>query len=506
MIQFPDIITVSKRGKKGSGKDIQAAIDQALKSGKHCTVYIPCGQWRLKKPLRLYPPETDFDLTTDLTFSVHLTGARPAYGGQGGTRSFTVLECKFGDAPAIDIQACRGATISNLALEGQNRTLNQRLGLGFVDLHKDDIWLDEGVTEEHAAIAIDRHAGKGSGTILIDSVSARFFGSGISISTSEDKQTQNGENILIQRFTGFYLGKRGVLIGQDQTKGIKLTDCFFHGQQYWIDCVSKGQKKGFPPVISGCIIGATQRLFNLHHAFGSFACHGLFVESTLSLGTIGWSASSQNLPAVFTGCTFDFYQQEAAEAIDTQLVCDRPVLFQGCTFQFNRDDTYKSCFRIHNSQQVIFDTCTFAWKSFNEAPPLAFNLEQWVKFRDCSYQSSWWQYLDGKPSSEQLEIGTVNVQKNAAGIVFFSLPASDLDVKVGDFIGFDKNDGDSFWNAKTHVPDMTDAQKHQSRLPFGVVQNIENNVVFVQQVATTIYEKLDTPQQWRLFRQRTSLN
>lgn len=513
MKKFPDTLIVKKSGVTGTGADIQTAIDKALKSKRYCIVYIPCGRWILDEPLRLYPSPPAFDIQTDLSLGLQLTGARPAYGAQGGDRSFTVLECTFSNAPAIDIQASRGTTVANLALEGQNKTLNQRLESGFSQLHRDDIWLDPGVTEEHVAIAIDSHAGKGSGSLLINYVSARFFGGGISIGTSGSSITKNGESIVINRFSGFYLGKAGVFIGHDQTKAIKLNDCFFHGQQYWIDCVSKGQRRGIAPVMNGCLIGATQRLFNIHHAFGYFACHGLYVESTLSLGTIGWGASPQNLPAVFTGCEFVLYQQESTVAIDTHLMANRPVLFQGCTIQFNRDHQnepqdkiYVASLRTHNSQQVVFDTCTFAWKSQNETPPLVFALENHVEFRSCSFQSDWWKPLSGKPTYEFLALGALNLSQDSEGDISFILD-SNMEIQLGDFIGFPP-DG-PFWTPKSHVPDLpVDLPKTQ--LPFATVGeriSLPNGKIKIvlHQVAHTIHDQLSLPQTWPIFRWRVQV-
>lgn len=507
----PDTITVQKLGPngKGRGKDIQKAINKALKSKKYCTVYVPCGLWILDRPLRLYPPPAKFDMITALSLGLHLTGARPAYGAQGGDHAFTVLQCNFSDAPAIDIQASRGTSVANLALEGQNKTLNQRLESGFSQLHKDDIWLDAGVTEAHVAIAIDSHPGKGSGSLLIDHVSARFFGGGISIGTSGAGITQNGESIVINRFSGFYLGKAGVWIGQDQTKGIKLNDCFFHGQQYWIDCVRKGRRNGIAPVISGCLIGATQRLFNVHHGFGYFACHGLYVESTLSLGTIGWGASPQNLPAVFTGCEFVLYQQENIKALDTHLIANRPVLFQGCTLQFNRDHKnkpvdkiYVASLRIHNSQQVVFDTCTFAWASQNETPPIAFALEHHADFRNCSFQSTWWKPLHGKPTYDFLDLSSVTINKVNDTISFVVDDTTDL--QMGDFIGYPPSG--PFWVPLTHVPDLP-AGLPKTQLPFATVGEIsplpnDEVKITLHQIATTIYDQLNGSQSWHLFRWR----
>ena len=391
MPYFPDMITVQKSGQYGTSQDIQKAIDQALDSPHHCTVYIPCGKWILNEPLRLYPlasrtPEDLFsfelnstlrqncvddakskvedDLLVGINFSVHLTGARPAFGGQGADKSFTVLECHFKDAPAIDIQATRATTISNLTLEGQNQGSNKWINNDYTELHRDDVWIDDDVTDEHVAIAIDRQPGSGSSITIIDNVNARFFAAGITIGTSGNPCTLNSEGHVIRRFHGQYLGRAGIVLGHHQTKGITVTDSFFYGQQYWIDCIREGLKEGFPPTVRDCYIGATQRLFNLSHSYGQFSCRGLFVESFLSIGTLGYGGSSKNLPAVFTGCQFDFYQQDSYLSIDAQLICSKPVLFQGCGFQFNKVEKYKACFRIANTQQVIFDTCTFGLINF----------------------------------------------------------------------------------------------------------------------------------------------
>ena len=498
MSYFPDTITVQKTGLYGTSQDIQKAIDQALESPHHCTVYIPMGLWKLHEPLRLHPKGDP----VGINFSVQVRGARPAFGGQGGHQAFTVLECEFGDAPAFDIQATRATTIADLAIEGQNRSAQQWLCsiTDYVHLHRDDVWIDDGITEDHVAIAIDRAAGSGSSLVLIDNVNARYFAAGITIGTSGDPQTLNSENHLIRRFHGQYLGKAGIVLGQHQTKGISIVDSFFYGQQYWIDCVRHGLRLGFPPTLTGCTIGGTQRLFNLVHSIGQLSCQGLFVESFLSIGTLGWGSSSQNLPAVFTGCQFDFFQQPKTEDLDVHLLCERPVLFQGCNFQFNREDTRKVFLRIHNTQQIVFDVCTFAWRSFNDLPPIAFHVEGFARFRDCSYQSSWWKYLDGKVAYEKQTLGTIPLEKKQDGTVCFQLPNAATTLQVGDFIGFDKTNT-TYWTPKIHVPDRS--QPHKTFLPFGIVGAISVNTVQVHQVATAIYKQLDNSPTWNLFRWRT---
>ncbi len=536
MKPFPGTITVKKKGPDGTGRgrDIQKAIDKALKKKKYCTVYIPCGKWILEEPLRLHPlpgitPEDLFDyvqnpnrkqqciddaksktnngLLVGLNYSVQLTGTRPALGGQGAEDSFTVLECTFSDAPAIEIQAVRSAAVSNLVIEGQNRGIeNWMNNNAFSLLHRDDVWVDEGVTEDHVAIAIDRHPGTGSSGVIIDNVNARYFAGGVSIGTSGNKCTQNSENHLIRRFIGSYLGKAGILLGQHQSKAISIVDSSFFGQQYWIDCVSKGEGLGYPPTIIGCNVGGTQRLFNLHHAYGHFACHGLFVESTLSLGTLGWGKSSANIQAVFTGCAFNLYQQQSdnantprIESIDTHLNCHRPVLFQGCSFQFTLAENLVSGLRIDNFQQVVFDTCTFLWIAWNGQAPLAFNQPVLASIRDCSFrknvldqQGAVVAYLHGKPGYDILELGTVQVEKNDDGTVQFTGAGAPPDIIKGDFISFKQANG---WQPKYHVPDL--ANPYSTNLPFATVDDIQvlaDNTykISLHQVAETLYAQFPT--------------
>ena len=551
--QFPDVITVSKQGKFGKGEDIQKAIDKALKSKKHCTVYVPCGKWMLDEPLRLHPkpsltPEKVFSYIQDpvrrqhciddakakvsdgqlvgLNFSVHLTGARPAFGGQGTDQSFTVLECNFKDAPAIDIQATRATTVSNLAIEGQNRGIQSWMDTEFSELHRDNVWIDDGVTEDHVAIAIDRLPGTGSSIAIIDNVNARYFAAGITIGTSGNSCTLNSEGHLIRRFHGQYLGRAGIILGQHQTKGITVTDSFFYGQQYWIDCIRDGLKEGFPPTVTGCFVGGTQRLFNLHHAYGQFACHGLFAESFLSIGTLGYGGSIGNLPAVFTGCQFNFFQQASFEAIDTQLVSNKPVLFQACGFHFNRTEAgdptkeYRACFRVLNGQQVVFDTCTFAWRnkkdaSENEGPPLAFNVKNHVVYRSCSYSTDWVKYVDGKPEFDLLKIdqtvNNVSLQKLPNGSIQLTLTGlSSTDIEVGDFIGKNYNIDypSNYWFPLVHAPIPNPNQKQKAIIPFATVREVSdgNNgvlIVILDQVATTIYQELNATKNWELLRWRS---
>lgn len=522
----PDTITVPKLGPngKGRGKDIQKAINRALRTKKYCTVYVPCGEWELKKPLRLYLKESENHRKALFNFGIHLMGARPAYGGQGAETSFTTLKCLFSNGPAIDIQATRATTISNIALEGQNTGLKARLftpidGERFPTLHLDhdedenDWWLDEGVNENHVAIAIDRYKGIASSQVLIDNVNARFFAGGISFGTSGDPGTQLCDKHLVRRFNGHFLGKAGIIIGHDQCKGMKIADSYFTGQQYWIDCVNHGLQKGYPPAISGCTVEATQRLFNLHHSYGHFSCQGLFVESTLSLGTLGYTYSTQNLPAVFNGCNFSLYQQLGTLAIDTHLVAHRPVLFQGCTFQFNKDeDTAKAklhvaAFRAHNTQQLVFDTCSFVWKSQNELLPMSFHQEPYVHFRNCSYRGDkLWLLAHGKVRSLKLALGNVTLEKDSNGEVTFILDG-EADLAEGDFCGFDKSS--QFWKPRLHLASVLPDDHPKTLLPFATIGQVEyladanQTKVSLHQVAQTIYEKLGPSAEKMLFKWQT---
>jgi len=525
MKTFPDTITVPKLGPngKGRGKDIQKAINRALRTKKYCTIYVPCGEWELKKPLRLYLKESENHRKALFNFGIHLMGARPAYGGQGAEASFTTLKCLFSNGPAIDIQATRATTLSNIALEGQNTGLKAKLftpidGERFPTLHLDhdedgkDWWLDKGVNENHVAIAIDRYPGIASSQVLIDNVNARFFAGGISFGTSGDENTLLCDKHLVRRFNGHFLGKAGIIIGHDQCKGIKITDSYFTGQQYWIDCVNQGLQKGYPPVISGCTVEVTQRLFNLHHSYGHFSCQGLFVESTLSLGTLGYSDSSQNIPAAFNGCNFSLYQQSGTRAIDTHLLAHRPVLFQGCTFQFNKDeDTSEAglqvaAFRAHNTQQLVFDTCSFVWKSQNALLPMSFHQEPYVHLRNCSYQSEWWVPAHGKVHSLKLTLGNVTLEKDSNGEVTFILDG-EVDLRVGDFCGFDKLS--QFWKASIHVEGVSPDDHPNTLLPFATIGQLEyladtnQTKVSLHQVAKTIYQQLDLPQEWALYKWQT---
>lgn len=565
MYTYPDVIVVKKKGPNGAGrgKDIQKAIDKALKRKRYCTVYIPCGLWLLDQPLRLHPKPSDTptqiygdpgeagispalmekrqacidatqeDALVHLNFSVNLIGARPAFGGQGAANSFTVLECTYNNAPAIEIQATRATTVANLAIEGQNRGVQALMDERFLHLHRDDIWLDPGVTEDHIGIAIDREEGTGSSIVLIDNVNARYFAAGISIGTSGHPCTLNSESHLIRRFHGQYLGKAGVILGHHQTKGVTITDSFFFGQQYWIDTVRKGLRNGHPPTIRGCTVGGTQRLFNLHHAWGQFKCDGLFVESFLSIGTVGWGGSAQNPPAVFTGCQFDFFQQgldnsaamphqSATEELDVHLLCERPVLFQGCGFKFNRAQEFKAYLRIHNTQQVVFDTCTFGWESKNGRPPLAFNREedtvdgkliQYAILRHCSFHSNdpllppnWWRMANSAlVSDKQVSIQDAEIKRENDGSVTVTYTGS-KDIRVGDFIGLPHA---IYWNPQLHVPELQGTTSHNSNLPFGIVAEItqlpaDTTQLVLHQVATSIYQQLSpTTQHWNLRRYRS---
>jgi len=554
--QFPDVLVVQKQGAFGRGEDIQRAIDKALMirgDNPCCTIYIPCGKWILNEPLRLYPqpsrtPENLFsyesnntlrqncienaktkveeNLLVGLNFSVHLTGARPAFGGQGAEKTFTVLECQFKDAPAIDIQATRATTVSNLAIEGQNRGIQSWMSNEYPELHRDNVWIDEDVTEEHVAIAIDRKPGTGSSIAIIDNVNARYFAAGITIGTSGNPCTLNSEGHVIRRFHGQYLGRAGVVLGHHQTKGITITDSFFFGQQYWIDCLREGLKEGFPPTIRDCYIGGTQRLFNLHHAYGQFSCNGLFVESFLSIGTLGYGGSIANLPAVFTGCQFNFFQQDTYETIDVQLVSNKPTLFQGCGFHFNKTEKgnpekeYRAALRILNSQQVVFDTCTFAWRNKkhaaeNEGPPVVCNVKEQVVYRNCSYSTNWVKFVDGKPHFDLLKIdqNQVVLQKKPSGSIQLTLNSvNTTEIEVGDFIGrnYNLDYPNNYWYPLVHAPIPNPANRQKAILPFSTIREVregENGelIVILDQIATTVFQQLDAPKKWDLLRWRSVL-
>lgn len=585
MHQHPDIITVQKKGPNGTGRgeDIQKAIDKAMSNNRHCVVYVPCGLWKLPEPLRLYPPAhltpevlygntkqhcidaTEEELLVGLNFSVALRGARPAFEGDGTHGHFTILECEFSDGPAIDIQATRATTIADLALKGRNRGIFDKklLDEDFLNLDNDDIWVDPGISPQHVAIAIDEHEGTGSSLVLIDNVNARFFAAGITIGTSGHPCTLNSENHLIRRFHGQYLGRAGVRLGHSQTKGITITDSFFFGQQYWIDCVNAGRQKGHPPTLTGCTVGGTQRLFNVHHGYGQFACHGLFVESTLSLGTLGWGSASQNLPAVFTGCQFDLFQQiprrcldnpaptnltecQQTEktfeyrAVDTHLLCGRPVLFQGCIFRFNNADNSPAHLRVHNMNQCVFDTCTFAWKSPSGQPLISFQRytlfksvpgydqplqSPLVSFRNCTYHSGpdgWWTALHGdtpKPPATKLPSAVLRREALSNIIPAYDVPPLEevvieldstlatVDIQPADLIGLHPGNDSTLddWPPLVHVDAVDNNPSYQPNtiLPFAIVDRVDKLAsgvqrIYLRQVAYTIYNRLDTPQTWDL--------
>ena len=492
MLYGPDVTVVDTNG--WDGDNIQAAIDSALGSGRACVVYVPAGDWTLKDSLRLYS-----QASPGIQPAVRLVGAKPAYPQQGGGHTRLVCNFPFKDRPAIDIQATRASTVENLVLQGQNNFLFSLEGAA-----DDAMWLGSGVTEDHVAIAIDRSPGHGSSGVLIDNVSAKFFAGGISIGASGHGGTLNSENHTVRRFCGHFLGKAGLILGQHQSKGVKIQDSYFFGQQYWIDCARYGLKKGYPPVVSGCNVGGTQRLFNLVHSIGTFACHGLFVESTLSLGTVGWGASSMNVPAVFTGCHFNLWMP-AGKNPDTHLFCFQPTLFQGCTFQISWDTslTTQAAFRIFNGQEAVFDTCVFLPDAKNGRLPVDFDQPGLAELRRCRYRDSGQGSLTvhGQAVMETVDLGSAMVAVSGPGRATFTLPNGAPDLEPGDLVG--RTGVGTAWLPKAHVANPL---VYRTVLSFGIVNQVSQGVVTLHQVPETVEKELaaspGTP--WALQRRRTA--
>jgi hypothetical protein len=378
---------------------IQAAVDHCLNNATgRSEILVPKGGWKIQSPI-IIAKKNAGNTAYDFATAVSIRGENPVIADLSS-------ECRiiadFDDGPAFVIQVGRAIEIANLVISGQNN-----FSLSLQDMLEDDdgsAFILSGVRDNryspHCGIAIDPFSddaavtggnsgnqypglsswyigsGGGSGGILIERCVFRGFACGVAVSPG--RGMANGEDLVLDRCR-FETNCVAVGIGQPQTRGMTLRDCYNASAQYYVCCTKYGERAGAAPVIVGGDVIVTKYLFGIASDWGGAQVLGLYAENFLSLGH--FVAGVSNKPNYFSGCTFNF--QLSDPVIDYHAFCSAPMLFAGCTFgTYN----YPLSFVVggdNNYSQATFQACSF-FVSTGDFPCLSFNFPHRVAFDECT--------------------------------------------------------------------------------------------------------------------------
>jgi hypothetical protein len=332
---------------------IQSAIDDAVYV-KKCAVYLPGGRYRITKTLQAGYGVTPLS-GGNAYASPHICGDGMVFRGET-IFAGTVIIADIDNAPAINFQGVRFATLSNLSILGNNYTyaLTNRLGQwGLTAAERptvDDLdianWIDPALPASAssryaplAAITTDAYSGSRPATSYPDvDYPSAIFGS-----VSQWNKLGTSSHITFSNvyIAGFYAGLVTYPSGGDgQGEFYKFNDCYFEYNAYGV-VITHTQARNF--VLKGTNIDnsyaalangvfgiqngsavfeaygcAFDRSINVFLASGAnngpMVLSGCYGESLYKLGEFNFSGATQRQSITIDSCEFDFSGQNSRGA------------------------------------------------------------------------------------------------------------------------------------------------------------------------------------------------
>jgi hypothetical protein len=168
-----------------------------------------------------------------------------------------------------------------------------------------------------------------------------------------------------------------------------------YGGQVWIDTNRYGTLTGAPPRVINGNVGAMQRVFSVGVGKGAFNVEGLYVESALSLGSIGASIAGAPSCAVINGLEASLYtpssdaDHELAPAPDYHFANFMPTIFNGGQLSCRTPGGAESneLMRVYNQMPLRFTGTDFAnWVGVGSTAnnlPISFHRPDLARMVDC---------------------------------------------------------------------------------------------------------------------------
>lgn len=401
---------------KDQSDALQAAIDFCTADPtKPRTLYIPPGDYRIDKPLKIlqkYITGRTFQYTY---VTLHMYGELRSVNDHC-TRIWTA----YCDRPALIIQNGYGVTIRHMTFAGQNRfdqTWFYQAGSDFGWLAADDqhfvstfttpspipghppniAFCRDNVHSPHAGIVIDPFNARsdhsmvpvgdqypnlskasppeefylgavhpGSSCITIEGCEFLNFVVGLMISPAGGNH--NAEQTVI-RDCNFVYNKVGIAIGQSQARLTVIENANNYGSLFFVDTRSYGRNISVAPYIRGATCGATKYMFNIDVTSQTVHFEQIYCENLLSLGYIGAQFTSGQEPAHFTGCTFNM--RSTRPYVDFHLYNHAPLRFTDCSIELNNydDKNVRAPFVVFNTAPIQFKNCRLLTLDYNPNDP-----------------------------------------------------------------------------------------------------------------------------------------
>lgn len=470
---------------------LQAAIDAAIEVGG--VVQLVAGKhYRITSPLIIAVPNSFVNVTLRSVQAPYLTFATNAR-----------ISVDYDDGPALVIQGSRHVRIENIEFVGTNSFVANTS-----DMWDTSVFLVSGSIRDNryspqAAIVLDpfiNGAPAGSASNMYPALTAYY--------TSEYDQASAGQteivgchfrqwNICILNSpSGTLLGGDGLTMRdclfdtcqwgyvpcQAQTKGCVLDACTFTNIRSPINCVSYGQRQGFPPMWLGGSVGACRELMVVGEGYGPITVIGLFCETTLSIGNLGSNFGSGGPAATWIGCDLALYYDDAYDSVDLHLITFRPTIFIGGSIGFNSGN---GTFRVHNGAHITFDSVAFLATAPNDHLPIDLQTPSDAVFRKCqTFHSTPNQDGEGVLATLSLASGgTATLSRVSDGVATFTLVGAGAELEVGDLI-------------RRTTTGYTPALEDPTATPFttatslGTVTAIAGDVITLGQVPFTVEASL----------------
>ena len=387
----PQPISVKDYGAVGDGvTDDTAAIQAAIDAIKYtfitggpmarAAVYFPPGTYKISAPLQITKVSAGAYQFVSVELLGDSTPFRASFHG-------SVIQTTFADRPALIVEGGRAVRIRRLSIVGKNNWTDTYDPTVMANLLIDGSFLVNSSRDNryspHAAIAIDpfdagvaggdQYPGMGAsyvtgaatGDLTVEDCYLNGFTVGIAIGLSQ--VLQNAENITI-RDTFIESTRSAVVVGQGQSRNVRLENVTIFGARYAIDCTHYGQQGGDCPIVLGANIGGVRDVFAVTSVVGTPSIHGLYCESVLSLGQ--FAGGQANDGYTITGSSFTFGSTlTSVKAVNAHGIFAAPVTFIGCTFGTSSSNSEP--IRFHNlTGRLTFIGCHFGANTPDLAPIL----------------------------------------------------------------------------------------------------------------------------------------
>lgn len=337
--------------------------------------------------------------------SIMLMGETPAYVVGGSPQ----LIFPFGDRPGIILQTVRDVYIKNLNLQGINDFSEK--------LSSDDAYaLDESYStglvrtnrySPHCAISIDSFdntvaaadrypnldtlyktgPGSGSKQIHIEACAIAGWHVGIMLNSSTGNSQGDGMFVRDNLITNCTYA---VAIGQSQSRGVDIRDNEFANHKVVFDTITFGQRNGTPPHVQGGLVDGVKYLFLCATTVGNLHVTDCYSEVICSLGVIDAASHPNNMPALFSGCHFNFVKTQKQPEAHLISGCD--IKFAGCVmcsygqclnFQILRDNH-------SDSPSIEFDACDLVTAGDNAETAVYVNAFMHTRWRNSALFDPYW--------------------------------------------------------------------------------------------------------------------